>query len=218
MRVTALTPSRFHEAATVLAAAFAGDSIVAQMIPLDARNRAARIAGFFRWSLRYTGLENVDIALSDDDGSVLGVAIWEPPMHRAHPVRASIELPQVWLRMGRRGLRAVHGYEAAVDPHHPTAPHWHLVDIGIDPAAQGRGVGSALLDHRLVTIDERGDLASLSATSPGSRRLYERYGFEAGHEIHEGIAAGLTVMSRVPRGSTAAPAPTTQRDSQTFGG
>lgn len=131
---------------------------------------------------------------------------------------ASIELPQVWLRMGRRGLRAVHGYEAAVAPHHPTAPHWHLVDIGIDPAAQGRGVGSALLEHSLAMIDQLGDLASLSATSPGSRRLYERYGFETDHEIHDGIAAGLTVMSRAPRGSTSAPVPVWHRDGQTFGG
>ena len=198
MRVTSLTASRLHEVSEVLGAAFADDPIVWQMIPRNARNRTAKVAGFFRWSLRYTGFGNVDVALSDDDGSVLGAAIWEPPTHRAHPIRASIELPRVWLGIGRRGSRAVHEYEIAVAPHHPTAPHWHLVDIGTDPSARGRGVGSALLEYRLATLDEQGALASLSATSPGSRRLYERYGFEALQEIHEGIAAGLTVMSRAP--------------------
>ncbi len=36
-----------------------------------------------------------------------------------------------------------------MDALHPQEPHWHLPLIGVDPAHQGKGIGSALLSHIL---------------------------------------------------------------------
>lgn len=65
-----------------------------------------------------------------------------------------------------------------MDRFHPHEPVWYLPLIGVDPAYQGRGIGSALLRHALETCDEQGLPAYLEATTPGSVRLYQRHGFE----------------------------------------
>ncbi len=43
---------------------------------------------------------------------------------------------------------------------------------------QGAGLGGMLLEHTLRLADERSQPAYLEASSPRSRDLYERYGFE----------------------------------------
>jgi ribosomal protein S18 acetylase RimI-like enzyme len=67
-----------------------------------------------------------------------------------------------------------------MDNHHPHQPHEYLWFLGVVPAAQGRGVGSALITPVLERADEAGYPAYLEATSPRNRALYERHGFRAG--------------------------------------
>jgi len=61
---------------------------------------------------------------------------------------------------------------------HPTEPHWYLPLIGVDVTRHGRGYGSALLRHALERCDRDRLPADLEATSPLSKPLYERHGFE----------------------------------------
>jgi len=82
---------------------------------------------------------------------------------------------------------------------HPTDPHWYLPLIGVDPPHQGRGLGSALLKHALQNCDRDKLPAYLEATSPGSRRLYERHGFEAIGEIQHADSPPMWPMLRKPR-------------------
>jgi puromycin N-acetyltransferase len=49
--------------------------------------------------------------------------------------------------------------------------------VAVTPEAQGSGVGTRLLRHRLAEIDDAGAAAYLEATTPASRQLYERLGF-----------------------------------------
>lgn len=68
---------------------------------------------------------------------------------------------------------------AAMAEHHPHhTDHWYLMAIGVKPEAQGRGLGRVLLAHTVERLDELGEAAYLEATSPRSRRLYERFGFK----------------------------------------
>lgn len=198
MRVRTLQPHELHQAATVLAAAFAHEPIVLRMVPEEAKNRLEKIASYFRWSLRTSGFENVDVALSDSTETILGVAIWEPPTHKPHTISAARELPAVWRSIGRTGFRELTAYETAVAPYASHEPHWYLVDIGSSPEARGQGVGKIMLEHRLRSIDAAALTAALTATTPGSRKLYERHGFKLMHEVHIGPAATLSLMSRAP--------------------
>jgi ribosomal protein S18 acetylase RimI-like enzyme len=83
--------------------------------------------------------------------------------------------------------------------YHPGGPHWHLPLIGVDPASQGRGVGSALLRHMLDQCDRQKELAYLEATSPRNVALYQRHGFEALGRVHVADSPAIVPMLRRPR-------------------
>jgi ribosomal protein S18 acetylase RimI-like enzyme len=83
--------------------------------------------------------------------------------------------------------------------YHPTEPHWYLPLIGVDPSRQGRGYGSALMEHALVPCDRDKKLAYLEATSPRNIRLYERHGFELLGTIQAGTSPPISPMLRRPR-------------------
>lgn len=82
---------------------------------------------------------------------------------------------------------------------HPAEPHWYLPMIGVDPARQGRGLGSALLKHALALCDAEGAPAYLESSNPKNVPLYERHGFEVVGEIKPGDFPGLTPMLRPAR-------------------
>ena len=87
-----------------------------------------------------------------------------------------------------------------MDRFHPEAPHWYLSMIGVDPARQGRGLGSALLRHTLALCDAEGAPAYLESSNPRNVPLYERHGFEVLGQIQPGDFPGLTPMLRRARG------------------
>jgi GNAT superfamily N-acetyltransferase len=62
-------------------------------------------------------------------------------------------------------------------------PHYYLPVIGVEPAAQGRGVGSALLVPVLERCDREGMPAYLEASSERIRVLCLRHGFEVVEEL-----------------------------------
>jgi ribosomal protein S18 acetylase RimI-like enzyme len=82
---------------------------------------------------------------------------------------------------------------------HPRGTHWHLPLIGVDPAHQGKGIGSALLSHVLRMCDGQKVSAYLEATSPRNIPLYERHGFEALGRIQVADSPTIVPMLRKPR-------------------
>ena len=86
-----------------------------------------------------------------------------------------------------------------MDRYHPAEPHWYLPMIGVDPAHQGKGFGSALLQHGLTQCDREDKLAYLESTTPSSVRLYQRHGFELLGTIQVGSSPQLFPMVRKPR-------------------
>ena len=87
----------------------------------------------------------------------------------------------------------------AIARYHPEGPHWYLAMIGVDPARQGRGYGSAILRESLRRCDEDGVIAYLESSNPKNLPLYERYGFEAVGFVQPGDFPGVHPMLRYPR-------------------
>jgi ribosomal protein S18 acetylase RimI-like enzyme len=83
--------------------------------------------------------------------------------------------------------------------HHPREPHWYLPLIGIDPAWQGKGLGSALLKHATDICDRDGVAAYLESSNLANVPLYERHGFEVLGRIQVGGSPVITPMLRKPR-------------------
>ncbi len=96
-------------------------------------------------------------------------------------------------------LHDIHGVFEQMGELHPSTDHWYLPLIGVDPVAQGRGLGSALLRHALETCDRDGLPAYLEATSPRNRDLYECHGFNVVGVIQAGSSPQLWAMLREPK-------------------
>jgi len=79
---------------------------------------------------------------------------------------------------------------------HPKDPHWYLSMLGVDPARQGRGLGSALLKHTLKSVDAQQAVAYLESSNPKNVPLYERHGFEVLGVIQPGDFPPLIPMLR----------------------
>jgi len=82
---------------------------------------------------------------------------------------------------------------------HPESDHWYLPMIGVDPARQGMGYGSALLAHSLDECDSQHLPAYLESSSPRNIPLYERYGFKLTGEIQVGSSPPIWPMLRAAR-------------------
>jgi ribosomal protein S18 acetylase RimI-like enzyme len=65
--------------------------------------------------------------------------------------------------------------------HHPPRPHHYLALLAVRPGYQRAGLGTALLDHHHAHLDRYAIPAYVEASSPQSRDLYLRYGYEPMH-------------------------------------
>ena len=86
-----------------------------------------------------------------------------------------------------------------MDRYHPAGPCWYLPLIGVDPAHQGRGCGSALLKYALARCDRDGVPAYLESSNPRNVTLYLRHGFEIIGNIQAGSSPTMIPMLRRPR-------------------
>ena len=82
---------------------------------------------------------------------------------------------------------------------HPREAHWYLPQIGVDPTAQGKGIGAALMRHALARCDQERSLAYLEASKPQNIPFYQSHGFEVMGQIQVGSAPPVTPMLRKPR-------------------
>jgi ribosomal protein S18 acetylase RimI-like enzyme len=126
-------------------------------------------------------------------GDVEAAALWLPPgvqpdeealmdlFHRSLPEHTQADLLAIFEQMGS---------------YHPDEPHWYLPLIGVDPAHQRQGYGSALLEHALRACDVDRTPAFLEASSLESIPLYQRHGFEALGTIQVGASPPITPMLR----------------------
>lgn len=126
-------------------------------------------------------------------GDVQAAALWLPPgvqpdedalmahFQRTVPEQDQDTLFAVFEQMGQ---------------YHPDEPHWYLPLIGVDPAQQGKGYGSALLKHALRLCDEDGTPAYLESSNPKNIPLYRRHGFEVLGTIQVASSPPITPMLR----------------------
>jgi ribosomal protein S18 acetylase RimI-like enzyme len=133
-------------------------------------------------------------AYSLDDGSA--AALWLPPGTGPDEALLGAVLEESVHEREKRDAFAVFEQMAHA---HPDEPHWYLPLIGVPPALQGRGYGSALMEHALRLCDRDGTPAYLEATSLKSVPLYRRHGFEIVGVIQVGASPPIFPMVRSAR-------------------
>jgi ribosomal protein S18 acetylase RimI-like enzyme len=127
--------------------------------------------------------------------SFSGVALWLPPNVHPHDEEMETLLKQT---VPERNQENVFAVLQQMGDHHPTEPHWYLPMIGVDPGQQGRGYGSALMQHALARCDQENKLAYLETSNPRNIPLYKRFGFELLTTIEIGSAPPVFPMLRKP--------------------
>jgi ribosomal protein S18 acetylase RimI-like enzyme len=174
VEIERLQPGRLDEVSEVLARAFYDDPAWRWVIP-DEERRARLLPWLFR-----VGFEITDADVWTTAGTIRGVARWLPPgrasMRVAPALRAFVATP---LRLGSATGRffaygrAVENMRARVAP----GPHWYLAGIGVDPAAQRQGVGTALLAPGIEGARSDELRVVLLTNSESNLSFYERAGF-----------------------------------------
>jgi len=159
--------------ARVLADAFARDPVMNWIIPLP-----ALYPDFFRLLI---GDIFAPRGIMHLERGRRGAALWLPPGERFN-VPPSPQLCglvfRLLIRKGPRPLLRIPQQGRLFDRHHPRDPHYHLLFIGCHQAAQGGGVGSALLKQGTRMCDRLGMPAYLESSNRLNVPLYQRHGFE----------------------------------------
>jgi len=181
------------DVAAALARAFFDDPVFRWSVPDDDR-RGRMLPAFF--SLFTETLIVYDEVYTDR--SLTCGALWVPPGEKPTPDEVADDF-------GAR-MEAIAGVDAErlfevsklVDEHHPPGSYYFLQFMGVEPAGQGRGLGSALMRPILDRCDREREWAYLDATSDRNKRLYERHGFEAEGEYSPEGGPPLFPMWREP--------------------
>lgn len=129
-------------------------------------------------------------------GEFGGVSLWLPPGVRVDPAPVVALIEASVGDQVRAGLLAI---LEQMERYHIEEEHWYLPMIGVDPAHQGHGIGSALLRHTLAGCDREGLPAYLESSNPANVPLYERHGFEVLGEIRVDDSPTVFPMLRPPR-------------------
>lgn len=181
--------------ARLMGEAFAPDPAMRGVVTAD-DGGAAALARTFAVRLRWDRGLTVDVARRD--GQVLGAALWRAPDART-PWWSAVPVALATVRaLGFRGARVAAAHDRAFERARPARPHWYLVEVAVSADARGLGVGSALLGAGLARADAAGVGSYLEATTAGSRKLYERLGFEPRDPVDLGHGVVLRSMWRLP--------------------
>jgi ribosomal protein S18 acetylase RimI-like enzyme len=181
---TAIRPATAGEVprlAESLARAFQDDPGWSHLLR-DPADRTERLRLFFETELRNVAMPQGAVWVTDD---LDGGAVWAPPGAWRVPVSTTLREVGPMIRVfGRRLPLALRSRLRMEGKHPKDPPHWYLAVLGVEPASQGRGLGSKLMHPVLERLDADGVAAYLEASTPRSRALYERHGFEVTGEMH----------------------------------
>lgn len=194
-----MEPGQEAKVLEAMAKAFFNDGL---LIVLQPDERKRHEFGVWFWGRGFAYTKRWGHVLCTEDGN--GGSLWLPPgntsMTFGRVVRAGfLGLPfHAGLRGTGRFLRLMPTMEK-MQKESVSGPHWHLFGIGVDPAHQGEGIGSALMDAGLAKADESGYPCYLETASEENVRFYSKRGFEVTGETQ---FYGFTVsaMVRQPKG------------------
>jgi ribosomal protein S18 acetylase RimI-like enzyme len=188
------SPGDVPQIAATLADAFFDDPVFRWAAPDDDRRRELLPAFFALTAETLQRYDEIHLA-----GAGAGAALWVPPGGAPVPDDQAAEFGGRMLALSGADAERLFEVSELIDSRHPAGSYYFLQFIGVEPAGQGRGIGSRLLAHMLGRCDREGARAYLDATSEDNKRFYERHGFRASGEYAPAGGPPLWPMWREPR-------------------
>lgn len=197
LAVGALADEERPGAEQVLARAFRDSPLNVAVIGTDPERRLrANLHGAM--ALLPVALAQGLVLVAREGGAARGLLVATPPF--GWPLPAPSLRAQLRRVLGQ-GLRVARRWGLvfeALARVHPREPHWYLATLGVDPVAQGRGVGSALLAHWLAGVDADAVPAWLETDRQANVGFYRRAGFEVARRT-EVLGTPVWCMARPER-------------------
>jgi len=194
--IRAASTSDLDRVASTLADAFWDDPVTTFTVPEGSVNRQRRLELFMRAGAK-GGLRHQSLFVSDD---LDAAAVWRPPGHWKVAMSEMLPAMPAMLYALRGRARVSMGMLTTMEKAHPTEPHWYLEILGTRKAAQGKGLGSAVMQPILDRCDGEGVPAYLESSKESNIPFYERHGFRVTGEITPPHGAPtLWAMWRDPR-------------------
>ncbi|MEE4154855.1 MAG: GNAT family N-acetyltransferase [Erythrobacter sp.] len=164
--------------AVTLARAFQDDPAFGWVFP-DTARRAEVLRGFFGISAAQSLRHGWVLASREREAA----ALWYPPGvvtdGLLQTIADTVRLAAIFGRDLPRGLRL----GEAIHAHHPKPqPYWYLRYVGVDPAAQGKGRGGAILRAGIEQAARNRCGVLLETATPTNVAIYTRLGFEVCEE------------------------------------
>jgi len=147
----------------------------------ESMKRAKGLTLYMRSHMAVLGDSAVATGARNAAGLLVGICVWQRPGTYPLPVgrqvremggslRALVPEPSSLVK----GLR----YTFAMEKARPKDEHWYLSLLAVDPMAWRQGIGSALLEPSLASIDDDGLPCYLETQKEANLAYYRRFGFE----------------------------------------
>lgn len=166
------------QAAELLARAFHHDPVYVVVMP-EGDKRAEVLSWLFDRVVYYSLLYGQVYTTP----TLEGVACWLSPgqtgLTVGRVVRSGLYVTP--LKMGLAAYRRFDTYMSYADKlhkRHAPEPHWYLWAVGVDPASQGKGIGSRVIQPVLVRASADETACYLETGIERNIRFYERHGFK----------------------------------------
>jgi len=186
------TPADRTAISQAIGRAFFDDPIAIYLFP-DESTRRAGFGSFARLAMDQFGGTGVTLVTDP----VRGAAIWQSPSPPPLGFWRQASLAFRLLLTAGTGYSRALQLGKAIEKHHLKEPHWYLAILGTEPEAQGRGLGTALLQPILERCDKHRATACLESSKQSNIPFYQRQGFEVTGEIS--IPGGPTVWPMLRR-------------------
>ena len=205
-QIISLPESQIANAAKMMANTFFGDPLACYLTPSH-RDRLGILEKAWTKTLKenfplghvYSSYQN-----NCSNSQLLGIASWMPPNAKSPSLLQSLPLIfEIFLQSGflptSRILNTLTKTEAYRLRDCPT-PHWYLDGLAVSPNAQGKGIGSLLLQPILQQADRQGEICYLYTSTPRAVKFYQRHGFVVREELRVlKDAPPLWMMMRSPQ-------------------
>lgn len=178
-RVIELTRADLDAAIDVLWRAFSADPMLNWMAEVSAAPIERGARELFRFSCEVRYQLGWPLFGAVEGARLCGVAGISAPEEPPWPASLRAVYAELKAVIGPAATGRLERYSAQADKFRPRGPHMHLGIIGVDPVAQGRGHGRALLDAVEALSDAHAESVGvwLDTENPRSRDFYARCGY-----------------------------------------
>jgi ribosomal protein S18 acetylase RimI-like enzyme len=177
--ITCLPPSRYDEAAGLLAMSFENDPLLPYLTFEKGDVHRSFVHRIVRMEVDFHATGENDLLAVVYNGELVAVALIERPDASVAYVRVARAAIQLLFQTNSSVVLRTWRYFMTISANRPRTPHFYLEAVAVHPKTRGRGLGRLLLDelHAKSAADSSSQGIALVTANPANVGFYERFGY-----------------------------------------